>query len=114
MKTAAKRNLVVLSETLPLGGTATFVMNLCRGMKQRGDWTCTAAGLRGMSEIGIQIHEAGLPIIAISDTALLHEDRIEEIYQRCAALVHKPSLQAWARVPLISSAMCLPDVSASE
>ncbi len=80
------KNLVVLSETLPLGGTATFVMNLCRGMSRRDDWNGVAAGLRGLNEIGAQIREAGLPILAPSASAMLHEERIEDLYRECAKL----------------------------
>ena len=82
--TVPAKNLVILSETLPLGGTATFVMNLCRGMSGREDWHAAAAGLRGLNEIGQQIQQAGLTIFAPGESAVLHEERIEEIYQQCA------------------------------
>lgn len=85
MPTPAK-TLVVLSETLPLGGTATFVLNLCRGMGRREDWTCVGAGLRGLDEIGAQIREEGLPIFVPDAAAVLHEERIEDIYRQCAPL----------------------------
>jgi glycosyltransferase involved in cell wall biosynthesis len=78
--------LVVLSETLPLGGTATFVMNLCRGMSRREDWQCVAAGLRGLDEIGAQIRKEGLPVLAPHAAAVLHEERIEDLYRQCALL----------------------------
>lgn len=80
------KTLVVLSETLPLGGTATFVMNLCRGMSHREDWKCVAAGLRGLDEIGAQIRKEGLPILAPNPASVLHEDRIEDLYRQCARL----------------------------
>jgi hypothetical protein len=80
------KNLVVLSETLPLGGTATFVMNLCRGMGRRDDWRCIAAGLRGLNEIGTQIRNAGFTILVPGESAVLHEERIEDLYRDCAAL----------------------------
>ena len=79
------KELVVLSETLPLGGTATFVMNLCCGMAGRQDWNAAAAGLRGLNEIGLQIQSAGLTIFTPGESAVLHEERIEEIYRQCAA-----------------------------
>jgi glycosyltransferase involved in cell wall biosynthesis len=85
MPSAAKK-LIVLSETLPLGGTATFVMNLSSGMSRRDDWSSIAAGLRGLNEIGTQIREAGLPILAPPASAVLHEERIEDLYHKCAAL----------------------------
>ena len=84
--TASAKTLVVLSETLPLGGTATFVMNLCRGMSRRGDWQCVAAGLRGLDEIGAQIRKEGLPVLAPDEAAVLHEERIEDLYRQCAPL----------------------------
>jgi glycosyltransferase involved in cell wall biosynthesis len=83
--TVPAKNLVILSETLPLGGTATFVMNLCRGLARRDDWSAAAAGLRGLNEIGQQIQKAGLTIFAPDESAVLHEERIEEIYRQCAA-----------------------------
>jgi glycosyltransferase involved in cell wall biosynthesis len=83
---AISKTLVVLSETLPLGGTATFVMNLCRGMRRREDWNCVAAGLRGLNEIGGQIRKEGLPILAPAESTVLHEERIEDIYRQCAPL----------------------------
>ncbi len=85
MPTPAK-TLVVLSETLPLGGTATFVMNLCRGMSHREDWTCVGAGLRGLDEIGAQIRKEGLTILAPDAATVLHEERIEDLYRQCAPL----------------------------
>lgn len=78
------KTLVILSETLPLGGTATFVMNLCRGMSGREDWHAAAAGLRGLNDIGQQIQRAGLTIFSPRESASLHEERIEEIYVQCA------------------------------
>lgn len=83
---ASAKTLVVLSETLPLGGTATFVMNLCRGMARREDWKCVAAGLRGVNEIGAEIRKEGLPILAPDAKAVLHEERIEDLYRQCAPL----------------------------
>lgn len=80
------KSLVVLSETLPLGGTATFVMNLCQGMARREDWKCVAAGLRGLDEIGAQIRKEGLPVLAPDRAALLHEERIEDLYRQCARI----------------------------
>ncbi len=80
------KTLVVLSETLPLGGTATFVMNLCRGMSRREDWDCVGAGLRGLDEIGAQIRKEGLPILAPDPASILHEERIEDLYRQCARL----------------------------
>lgn len=77
------KSLVVLSDNLPLGGTATFVMNLCRGMACRNDWNCTAAALRGLDVIGEQIRAAGLPLLAPRASDLLHEDRIEELHRQC-------------------------------
>ena len=84
--TRTSKNLVVLSETLPLGGTATFVVNLSRGMSRREDWNSVAAGLRGLNEIGVQIREAGLPIHAPPASLVLHEERIEDLYRECAKL----------------------------
>lgn len=80
------RSLVVLSESLPLGGTATFVLNLCDGMKRAEGWHCVAAGLRGRGEIGEQIHQAGFEIVAPAATDLLHEERIEAIYRECSRI----------------------------
>jgi len=80
------KTLVVLSETLPLGGTATFVMNLCRGMSHREDWTCVGAGLRGLDEVGAQIRKEGLQILAPDTATVLHEERIEDLYRQCAPL----------------------------
>jgi glycosyltransferase involved in cell wall biosynthesis len=83
---SSKQNLVVLSEILPLGGTATFVLNICNGMKHSSKWSCVAAGLLGKGEIGEQIQSAGLEIISPSPSDLLHEDRIEAIYRQCSRL----------------------------
>jgi glycosyltransferase involved in cell wall biosynthesis len=83
---ASPKTLVVLSETLPLGGTATFSMNLCRGMSRREDWQCVAAGLRGLGEIGVQIREEGLRVLAPNCLAVLHEERIEDLYRQCEPL----------------------------
>ena len=83
---ATPKTLVVLSETLPLGGTATFVMNLCRGMSRRGDWRCVAAGLRRLDEIGAQIRNEGLLVLAPEGSVVLHEERIEDLYRQCAPL----------------------------
>lgn len=83
---SSKHSLVVLSERLPLGGTATFVLNICDGMKHSAKWSCVAAGLLGKGEIGEQIQSAGLEIISPSPSDLLHEDRIEAIYRECSRL----------------------------
>jgi glycosyltransferase involved in cell wall biosynthesis len=82
----SRKNLLILSETLPLGGTATFVLNLCRGMAAQESWNCTAAGLRKLGEIGTQIRKAGFTILVPRDFSSLHEERIEDLYQQCAAL----------------------------
>ena len=71
---------------MPLGGSATFVMNLSLGMSRRDDWNSIPAGLLGLNEIGAQIREAGLPIYAPSDSMVLHEERIEDLYRECAKL----------------------------
>lgn len=84
--TSVTHSLVVLSESLPLGGTATFVINICDGMRRAQGWHCVAAGLRGRGEIGEQIHQAGFEVIAPAATDLLHEERIEAIYRECARL----------------------------
>jgi len=61
-------------------------MNLCRGISQRDDWTCVAAGLRGIGDIGEQIHHAGFQLLHPAEVAQLHEERIEAIHHECARL----------------------------
>jgi glycosyltransferase involved in cell wall biosynthesis len=86
MEASSNHSLVVLSESLPLGGTATFVLNICDGMKRLGDWHCVAASLRGLGEVGVQIRESGFEIVAPSHGEVLHEERIEAVYLECARL----------------------------
>jgi glycosyltransferase involved in cell wall biosynthesis len=79
-----KPSVIFLSETMPLGGTSTFAMNICEGMRTHGNWLGVAAGLRKLNEMGEQIRNLGLPLIAPDPAAVLHEERIEHVYRECA------------------------------
>lgn len=79
-------SIVVLSETMPLGGTSTFALNICRGMTDTTRWNCVAAGLREIGEIGVQIQGQGLHVFGPAAACLLHEERIEHVYRECSKL----------------------------
>jgi glycosyltransferase involved in cell wall biosynthesis len=81
-----QHSIVILSETMPLGGTSTFALNICKGMIDSGRWNCVAGGLREIGEIGEQILEHGLPAFGPDAGCLLHEDRIEYVYRECSKL----------------------------
>lgn len=77
---ATLKQIVVLSEVLPLGGTSTFVLNLCAGLESTNGWRGAAAGLRETGDLGKQIRDAGLRMFSPPAGSLLHEERIESIY----------------------------------
>ncbi|RYD81428.1 MAG: hypothetical protein EOP84_11015, partial [Verrucomicrobiaceae bacterium] len=81
---ADKKNVVFVSETMPLGGTSTFAVNICEGMKQNGDWRGVAAAMRKLGEVGQQMQSRQLPLITPARDAVLHEERIEHLYRECA------------------------------
>lgn len=93
----SRKNLLVLSETLPLGGTSTFVLNLCAGLRNSPGWSGAAAGLRETGLVGEQIRDAGLPIFSPPANCTLHEERIESIYR------HGTSISASAVVAGLGS-----------
>lgn len=79
-----RKTVVFLSEVMPLGGTSTFALNICDGMRGTEKWAGIAAGLRTLGEVGEQIRALGLPMIAPDPGAVLHEERIEHVYRECA------------------------------
>lgn len=78
------KNVVFVSETMPLGGTSTFAVNVCEGMRQSGDWRGIAAVMRKLGEVGEQMRSRQLPLITPAQDAVLHEERIEHLYRECA------------------------------
>jgi glycosyltransferase involved in cell wall biosynthesis len=78
------KNVVFVSETMPLGGTSTFAVNVCEGMRQAGDWRGVAAVMRKLGEVGEQMRSRQLPLISPAKDAVLHEERIEHLYRECA------------------------------
>lgn len=81
-----RRSVVFLSETMPLGGTSTFAMNVCSGLLRFTDWNGVAAALTDLGEIGVQIRDAGLPVFGPDANSVLHEERIETMYEQCAKI----------------------------
>jgi glycosyltransferase involved in cell wall biosynthesis len=78
------KNIIFLSETLPLGGTSTFALNICVGLRDSGAWHGIAAQLRDGGEISDQIRSHGLPVLGPRKSSVLHEERIEDLYHECA------------------------------
>jgi glycosyltransferase involved in cell wall biosynthesis len=81
-----QKSLVILSEALPLGGTSTFVLNLCEGLREGTSWTGYGASVRGIGEIGLQMQDRGITVFSPRRESILHEDRIEDIYRNCASV----------------------------
>lgn len=75
-------NMVILSETMPLGGTSTFAINVSLGMKELGRWNAIAGVIRDTNEVSSQMRSLGLPVISPADECVLHEDRVEDLYRQ--------------------------------
>lgn len=82
--TEPQKQVIFLSESLPLGGTSTFALNVCSGLRELGDWSGVSAALRGLGEVGPQIRASGLECLIPQKSAVIHEQRIEDLYRQCA------------------------------
>lgn len=82
------KKVVFLSETMPLGGASTFVLNICRGLSESTSWQGITGALRNLGDVGSQIRGLGLPVVGPRPSSLLHEERIEDLYQACSR--HSP------------------------
>jgi glycosyltransferase involved in cell wall biosynthesis len=81
-----KRSLVFISETMPLGGTSTFVLNICSGLSESETWRATAATMRSLGDVGRQVQEAGFSFIQPDQRAVIHEERAEHLFEQIAPL----------------------------
>ena len=88
------KSVVFVSETMPLGGTSTFAVNVCDGLRQTGNWRGVAAVMRKLGEIGEQMQSRQLPFIAPAPDAVLHEERIEHLYRECMPLAPRAVVAA--------------------
>jgi glycosyltransferase involved in cell wall biosynthesis len=86
--------LALVFDTLPLGGTSTFALNLCQGLSASAGWHGVAAAILKVSEIGAQMQHAGLEVLSIEPDAILHEERIESIHRQLAPLQPKAVVAA--------------------
>jgi len=91
---AEGKSVVFVSETMPLGGTSTFAVNVCEGLRQTGGWHGVAAVMRKVGEIGEQMQSRQLPFIASAPDAVLHEERIEHLYRECMPLAPRAVVAA--------------------
>lgn len=89
-----QKRVVFVSETLPLGGTSTFALNVCSGLRDIGGWEGVAAGLCGLGEFGQQIRTRDLECLVPANSAVLHEQRIEDLYRQCAQLAPRAVVAA--------------------
>lgn len=85
-----KRVALFLSETMPLGGTSTFALNICSEMTQSTDWNAIAGVIRAKGEIITEIVESGVELLTPDETCVLHEDRIESIFRKASR--HSPEV----------------------
>lgn len=81
-----KRTVVFVSENLPLGGTSTFVLNICSQLRGDRRWDGVAACIRRQGEVGEELEKLGYPLIKPTAKGLLHEDRLEHLYESCRKL----------------------------
>lgn len=77
------KHVIVLSETMPLGGTTTFALNFYSGLKQRADW-CPLVGSLKQSDSFTATEKTF--ILEPPSKAKLHEDRIEHFFEICSRL----------------------------
>jgi glycosyltransferase involved in cell wall biosynthesis len=89
-----KKRVVFVSESLPLGGTSIFAINVCSGLRDSGGWSGVAAGLRGLGEVGPQIRARDLECLVPENSAVLHEQRIEDLYRQCARIAPRAVVAA--------------------
>ncbi|BCX48307.1 glycosyltransferase group 1 family [Haloferula helveola] len=74
-------SIAVISEILPLGGTSSFVLNLCRGMEHSPNWSIKVGALRSVGEVGSQIIGAGYDLVGPELDSVLHEERVEDLFR---------------------------------
>lgn len=77
------KTALFVSEVMPLGGTSTFALNICSSVRGRG-WTAVAAAISDAGELETQFESMGLPLLVPDPATVLHEERIEHLYQVCA------------------------------
>lgn len=78
------KKVIFLSGDLPLGGAATFVLNICDGLQKiNGRWQGIAGVLTRYGAIGEQIRNRNLPITGPYSGVLLHEDYMEQMHHDC-------------------------------
>lgn len=90
----SNKKVIFISESLPLGGTSAFALNICAGMQETGGWQGVAAGLRGLGEMGQQILSSGYECLVPVENAVLHEERIESLYAQCARIAPRAVVAA--------------------
>lgn len=84
-KTSSIPSVVFLSETLPLGGTTTFVFNICKGMHLAGCYNPVVGVVRGLTDFTKKWASQGIQLTAPQKReALLHEDRMESLFREFA------------------------------
>lgn len=85
------RSILILSETMPLGGTTTFAFNLSAGLRDRGArdgmlWRAKVASLRELHPFAAAMAAGGHEVVAPDASCLLHEERIEHVYRACSEM----------------------------
>jgi glycosyltransferase involved in cell wall biosynthesis len=79
------KSIIFLSDSLPLGGTATFLLNIFEGFSKSSTWSPQAAVLKGFGDVALQINDRGLKVISPHPCSLLHEEIIEDIYNQLSS-----------------------------
>jgi len=78
-------SIIFLSDSLPLGGTATFLINIFEGFSKTSNWIPQAAVLKGFGDVALQMNDRGLKVISPHPSSLLHEEIIEDIYKQLSS-----------------------------
>jgi glycosyltransferase involved in cell wall biosynthesis len=85
-----KPRVLFLSGDLGLGGAAIFVLNICDGLRTRGNWEPLAGVFYRLGEVGEQVRADGHHLLGPISDAWIQEEYIEGMFARCAAA--KPSV----------------------
>ena len=77
--------ILFLSDSMPLGGGSTAILNLCEGLHKDATWNPYVAVFESPNTVGAEIQQRGYPLFGPC-SGIIHEDRLARMLSICRTI----------------------------